>query len=66
MKYLNDFESKTLNGVDPVIDERSGMPKFLTNGIYARCCVQCRKVYFCNYKPIDYMCKLCRGEYTSS
>ena len=65
MEYLNDFEATTLKGIEPVIDGRSGMPKFPTDGIYARCCINCRKVYFCNYKPLDYECKQCRGETAS-
>ena len=63
MEYINDFEEKTLESIEPVMDEKSGMPKFPTDGIYARCCNKCGHVYFVNYKELDYICKRCRGEY---
>ncbi len=59
MKYINDYESTTLN-IDPVIDEKSGMPKFPSSSLRCRRCIKCNRFYFVNYEFLDYECKSCR------
>lgn len=61
MQYINDFENTHLVELkEPVIDEKSGVPKFLICGVKARRCMKCDKICFANYKFLDYECMDCR------
>lgn len=62
MKYKNDYETDNLKEMPVVLDDRSGMPKFTSQGLRARQCIKCSKYLFANYEFFDYECMICRSK----
>ena len=61
MREINDFEVSSLKGLsDVTLDERSGMPRFISAFVRAVRCDLCDKIYFANSRKLFYECMKCR------